>query len=279
MKKLFVLFVTVLVLLPITVRAEEEVFDRVMKTKTVKCGYFVWPPYIDKDPNTGKFSGVNYDIMEAIARNLGWKLNWATEIGVGDVVTALNTNKADIMCASLWPSPARTAGMTFSSASFYDVVYAYVRSDDKRFDGDLEKANNKNIKVAGVDGDVTAELGLEKLPNAVPQFLPQTASGSEALMYVVTKKADIVLIDEGLVNDFSKTNPGKLRKVSGIGPVRVFGEHIAVKKGEYHLRDMINMSLLQLTNDGTLEKIAQKYSKKYNSVFIAPAKGYSNHVF
>ena len=253
---------------------EEPVFNRIVKNKTVNCGYFVWPPYITKDPNTGKFSGINYDIMEAIAKNLGWKLNWTTEIGVGDVATALNTNKADIMCASLWPSPARTSTMTFSAPEFYDVVYAFARSDDKRFDGDLKKANRKEINVAGVDGDVTADLATEKLPNATAQFLPQTASGAEALMYVITKKADIVLIDEALVNDFAKNNPGKLRKVEGIGPVRVFGEHIAVKEGEYHLRDMINMALLQLTNDGVIEKITKHYSQDYHSVFIAPNKGY-----
>jgi len=255
-------------------KAEEPVYERVMKTKTINCGYFVWAPYVTKDANTGKFGGINYDIMEAVAKNMGVKLNWTVEIGVGDVAAALNTNKADVMCASLWHSPARTAGVTFTQPQFYDVVYAFVRADDKRFDGDLSKADKKEIKVAGVDGDVTADLALEKTPSASYEFLPQTASGAEALMYVVTKKADIVFIDEALVNDFSKTNPGKLRKVEGIGPVRIFGEHIAVKAGEYHLRDMINMSLQQLTNDSVIEKITQKYSAEYKSLFIAPKKSF-----
>ncbi|MDB5478020.1 MAG: amino acid transporter substrate-binding protein family [Alphaproteobacteria bacterium] len=255
--------------------AAEPVFDRVMKTKTINGGYFVYPPYITKDTNTGKFSGINYDIMEAVARNLGLKLNWSAELGLGDVATGLNTGKADVMCASLWPSPDRLATMTYTMPTFYDVNYAFVRADDKRFDGDLQKANQKEIKVAGVEGDVSADLAREKLPHAVPQFLPQTASIGETLLYLTTKKAEIVFVDEAIVNDFSKNNPNKLRKVEGIGPVRVFGEHITLPLGEYHLRDMLNVSLQQLVNDGVIQAITEKYSKEYHSRFIAPAKSFT----
>jgi ABC-type amino acid transport substrate-binding protein len=269
-KRLFPVFI--LYCMPLSVHAADEVFNRVIKSKTINCAYAVWPPYIAKDANTGELSGINYDIMEQIARYLGFKLNWVTEVGVGDVASAMNADKADVMCATLWANPLRLSGLTFSLPTFYDVVWAYARADDTRFDGDLNKANKKEIKTAGVDGDVTADLALEKLPKATPQFLPQNASGAEAIMYVVTKKADIAFLDEALVNDFHKTNPGKLRKVAGIGPARVFGEHITVKAGEYRLRDMIDMAILQLANDGVLAQIADRYSKEYNSAFVAPDK-------
>jgi ABC-type amino acid transport substrate-binding protein len=271
-KKLFSLLMLGLLVSMQSAHADGTVLDRIISTKTINCGYFIWPPYIVKDANTGKFSGINYDIMEAIGKNLGLKINWVAEVGVGDVATALNTDKIDVMCASLWPSLQRTSTITYTMPEFYDVVYAFVRTDDKRFDGDLEKANAKGINVAGIDGDVTADLALEKTPKANHQFLPQTASGAETLMYVATKKADIVFIDEAIVNEFNATNTVKLRKVAGIGPVRIFGEHLTVKKGEYQLRDMLNISLLQLVNDGVTKKLADKYSKQYKSVFIAPDK-------
>jgi ABC-type amino acid transport substrate-binding protein len=274
MRKIIFLFVIYLAFLPIASRADEPVFDRVMASKTINCGYFLWPPYLAKDANTGKLSGINYDIMNAIGKNLGFKVNWTAEIGVGDAVAALDAKKIDVVCASLWPSPARAQNLTLSNPTFYSIAYAFVRGDDKRFDGDLNKANDKSVKAAAIDGDYTNDLVPEKLPNATIDSLPQSASGSEMLLQVVTKKADIVFSDEGLVNDFMKTHPGALRKVAGIGPVRIYGETLATKRGEYQLKNMIDISITQLTNDGVIQGLVDKYKKDYQANFFAPQKSF-----
>ena len=254
--------------------AAETTFERVLATQTINCGYFLWPPYLAKDPNTGKLSGMNYEIMEMVAKNMGFKINWKSEIGVGDAVAALESNKIDVVCASLWPSPSRMQNLSLSVPTFYSIAYAFVRSDDKRFDGDLNKADNKGIKVAAIDGDYTHDLAKEKLPNATVASLSQMASGSELMMQLAIKKADIVFSDESLVNDFLKTNPGALRKVKSIPPVRIYGETIAVRRGEYQLKNMIDMAISQLVNDGTIEAAVKKYAKKYKSEFMAPTKSY-----
>lgn len=254
--------------------ADQSAFDRVVSSKTIRCGYFSWPPYVAKDPNTGKLSGINVDIMEAIAKNLDLKIEWTGEVGVGDVATSLNTNKFDVMCATVWPSPGRVKNLTLTKAPFYNIVYAYVRTGDTRFDNDLNKANNKAIKVSGIDGDYSQDLSKEKLPNATQVMLPQMASGTEILMQVMNKKADIVFSDTSMVKEFLKANPGSLQQVKGIGPVRYFGEMLSVKRGETELRDMLDIAIEQLTNDGTLEALVAKYRKEYNATFFAPSKSF-----
>ena len=161
--------------------ADEPTFERIMKDKTIHCGYFEWAPYIVKDANTGKLSGINYDIMNAIGRNLGLKIEWTAAIGVGDVITALESNKMDVLCATLWPSPGQTQNLTLTSPTFFSVLKAFVRADDKRFDGDLGKANRKDVKVSAIDADITQAMAVEKLPDATIAALPQSASGSEIL--------------------------------------------------------------------------------------------------
>lgn len=255
--------------------AVESAFDRIVKSKTVRCGYFTWPPYITKDANTGKLSGINYDVMNTIGRNLGLKVAWTSEIGVGDVVTALESGKVDAVCASVWPNPARAQNLTLSVPTFYSIAYAFVRAGDMRFDGDFSKANNKNVKVSVIEGDITQDLAQEKLPDATFVALPQTASGSEILLQLVTKKADIVLVDEGLINDFMKTNPGTLRRVEGVPPARIFGEHLAVARGELLLKNMLDQSIGQLVNDGVIELLTKKYAAEYKSEFMAPIKTYT----
>lgn len=253
---------------------EGSTLERVLKTGTIRCGYFTWPPYITKDPNTGKLSGINYDIMEAIGKNLGLKIDWVAEVGVGDVVASLNTNKFDVMCATVWPSPGRTQNLTLSLPTFYDEVHAFVRADDKRFDGDLSKADKKEIKVSGIDGDYSQDLAKEKLPNATQAMLAQTASGSEILLQVASKKADIAFTDAAMVDEFMKNSPGTLREVAGIGPVRYYGETIAVKRGEFQLKNMIDTSIMQLTNDGVISGFTKKYTQQYKSPFYAPNKSF-----
>lgn len=257
-----------------TAFADEPVFDRIVKSKTVRCGYFTWPPYIAKDPNTGSLTGINYDIMNAIGKNLGLTVEWTSEIGVGDVVAALEANKVDAICATVWPNPPRAQNLTLTVPTFFSIAYAFVRADDNRFDGDFSKANTKDVKVSVIDGDITQDLAKEKLPEATPVALPQTASGSELLLQLVTKKADIVMLDQGIVSDFLKTNPGTLRRVGGIPPVRIFGEHLSVRRGEYQLKNMLDESISQMVNDGVIEDLTRKYAAEYKAGFLAPVRSY-----
>lgn len=212
--------------------------------------------------------------MNAVGRNLGYKIDWVMEVGVGEVVTALETNKFDVMCATLWPSPSRIKSLTMTKPVFYNAAYAYVRADDKRFDGDLNKANKQDVVLAGIDGDYTQDLNKEKLPLATENRLPQTASGSEMLLQVVSKKADIVFTPADTVFEFSKTNPNLLRRIEGIGPVRVYGEMMTMKNGETELKNQLDIAIEQLVNDGVIKQLTDKYRKEYNSTFYPPSPSF-----
>lgn len=274
MTRLLTALALILFLTPVAFASDQSVADRVMASGTIRCGYFSWPPFTMKDPNTGKVSGLNYDVMEAIGRNLGLKIEWVSEVGVGDVATSLETNKFDVMCSTVWPSPARTKNLTLTLPTMYSVAFAYTRKDDKRFDGDLNKANKKEITITGIDGDFSQDLALEKLPNATHNRLAQTASGSELLLQVVSHKADIAFSDAGMVEEFMKNNPGSLRRVEGIPPVRYYGELLSVKRGEFHLKNMLDTSIMQLTNDGVIADLVAKYVKQYHLVSYPPSKGF-----
>lgn len=263
----------VVAFVPHTGHAADDVFERVMKTRTINCGYFLWAPNLAKDPKTGQMSGINYDIMEAVGRILKLKINWAVEVGPGDVATSLAANKFDVMCVSMWPSPYRYSDTLYSSRPMmYSLVWPIVRADDKRFDNGLDKVKAKDVTVTGIEGDVTADVAMEMLPGAKQDFLGGMASASEMILQITTKKADVLFIDEATAGEFSKTNPGLLKVVKGQGPVKTFGEHMMMKPGEYRLRDMLDMSLLQTINDGLAEKIAKKYADRYNTTLIPPAK-------
>lgn len=273
MKKALFIILAMILANPVSAQAEETVFARVMKAKEIKCGYIIAPPYIIKDPNTGKMSGLNYEMVEAVGRNLGLKINWATEVGVGDVAASLAANKFDVMCQTLWPSAARFSGVTFMNRpQFYSAIYAAVRADDKRFDGDLKKADKPSVTATAFEGDFSADLVAEKMPQAKRHLLSASSSLADYLMQLTTKKADILFIDKGTLTDFSKNSPGQIKLVENVPPARTYGEHLAVKPGEYQLRDMIDMATLQLVNDGVFEEIVKRYAKEYGTDIYAARK-------
>ena len=45
---------------------KESAYERVIRTGIIRCGYFVWPPFLAIDPNTNKKSGIFFDIVEEI---------------------------------------------------------------------------------------------------------------------------------------------------------------------------------------------------------------------
>jgi ABC-type amino acid transport substrate-binding protein len=70
-----------------------------------------------------------------------------------------------------------------------------------------------------------------------------------------------------VVQEFLKTNPGALRQVQPDKPLRVFGNALAVKKGEIELRDFFDVALEELLNDGSIGKILAKYDATGSSFY------------
>jgi len=51
----------------------DSVYDRVIQSGKIRCGYCVYNPGCLKDPATGKLSGIGVDALEVVAKNLGLK--------------------------------------------------------------------------------------------------------------------------------------------------------------------------------------------------------------
>jgi len=270
-------YVTVKVVSPgnISYQSSETAYDRVLRTGTIRCGYFVWAPNIMKDPNTNKISGINHDIMQKIGEKLDLKVEWTTITDVAEIVVGLNAGKYDVMCASLWPNAGILKNITLTEPEFYTPVYGVVRKGDDRFDGNLQKANNPSVHVSAIDSDITADLAHEFLPKATEAFLPQDGSGSDVLLQITTRKADIAFVDRGLINNFILHNPDSLQIVANVPPMRIFGERLAVARHEFELKQMIDLSLEQLINDGTIKKLVARYTNSFDTEIIAPNLAYT----
>ena len=78
---------------------------------------------------------------------------------------------------------------------------------------------------------------------------------------MTTGKADITFVEVAIAQAFLENNPGSIREVEGVSPVRVFPNVMMVGKGEYRFLSMLNVAIDVLANSGEIERIIANYEK------------------
>ncbi len=253
---------------------QETAFDRVMRTRTIRCAYTVWPPHFMIDPNTKEKSGIDYEVMEAIGRVTNLKIDWQAEVGIGVAAEQLQSGKQDVFCAALWENGRRAQRLDMSRPIDFMPLYAYVREENSRFDGNNSAINNENASIAVVDGSAQKAIADSLFPKARQYSLVGDVDPTQSFLVVGTGKADVVFSDQASIDDYNAHNPThKLRRVTGASALRIYGDVFSVAKGEYGLRDLLSVAINELQNDGTLDRILDKYKVAAGSL-LRVAKPY-----
>jgi polar amino acid transport system substrate-binding protein len=251
----------------------DSVYDRVMKSRTIRCGYGVWPPFIIKDPNTGKMSGIFYDYTEALGKSLGLKIEWAEEISSADFPAALKTNRIDAMCYSIWPNASRAREVDFTDPVYYTAHYAYVRANDMRFDNNLDAINDPSVTIASKDGDMGALIADVDFPKAKKFEIGGLDDQAQPFMSVVTRKADVYITDLSTAAEYEASNPGKIRQIKTDEPLRIFRNTIAIAQKQDQFRRMLDTATEEIISSGKMEKIIRKY-ERFPNTFLRVEPGY-----
>ena len=238
---------------------KETAYDRIMRTGVIRCGYMDYAPAFETDPNTGEFYGIFYDVMEEIGKNTGLKVEWAVRTNWSEVFEGMASGKYDMLCSDLWSNPTRSKVGDFATPVYFSSIGIYVRADDTRFDKDWRTSlNNESVNFATVEGEGTGDLINGNFPKASRLTLPKNAEPTDPLMSVVSKKTDANMTSSFYGAEFMSNNPGKLKKIANIN---VFPDAMALPKGDYKLRRMIDNNIEFLHNTGFIERTLQKHQK------------------
>ncbi len=248
-------------------------YDRVMQAGEIRCGYAMWAPALYKDVKADKITGIFYELMNEVGNRLDLKVVWAEESGWGTIVEGLNLGRYDMICAPLGHSSARAKFIAFGIPVFYTPMYGVVRLDDVRFDKDINKLNSEDYKIAVLDGELSSVTARQVFPEADTISLPQMNDYSGLLKEVEGNKADITLVEPSVFRTYEKTNPDKLKILDGGEPVNIFPVSVGFSRGDVEFKNMINVTLQELMNDGTAERMIQKY-EEFPEAFVRPSKPY-----
>ena len=239
----------------------EDAYSRVIRTGKIRVGYISYPPSFIKDANTGAYSGIFHEVLAQAAENLSLDVEYTEELGWGTMVESVSSGRVDLACTGIWPTAGRARQAEFTVPIYFSAVRAYSRQGDTRFDGDLSLANKLDVRIATIDGEMTSIIAQSDFPRATETSLPQTSDVSQVLLEMVAGKADITFVEIAIAEAFLKNNPGSIREIRDVAPVRVFPNVMMVGKGEYRFLSMLNVAIEELANNGVIGRIIAKYEE------------------
>jgi len=252
---------------------KETTYERVIRTGEIRCAYAVYEPPLIKDLNTGKLSGIFYDVMEEVGRRLNLKINWVEEVGYGTIAAGFETDRYDAFCNTVWPTPERSRAASFTIPLYYSPVDILIRADDHRFDSDPSKLNSPDYIFAVKDGDVSDTFVKQIFPNAKTTSIPDMADTSQLLVDVTNKKADAAINSPELLYQYLDKNPGALRDLTPDHPINAAPNTIMIKPDQYQFKMMLDVTLQGLLNSGFIDAELKKY-QSYHPIYLRDALPY-----
>ncbi len=239
------------------------------KEKLIMATNAAFPPYEFVDDN-GEFAGIDVEIAQAIADKLNMELE-IKDVEFGSIIGGVQSGKFDIGVAGMTVTDERLESVNFSTSYAKGIQSVIVKEDCKYKDfsefysewegeGDdaVPKAVNDDIAI-GVQQDTTGDIYSSDKPenwgfgaDRVTQF----KTGAEAVQALVTGKVMAVIIDNEPAKSFVAANEG-LKILDGAYTEEDYA--IAIAKDNTELLEKVNKALAELTADGTIQKIIDKY--------------------
>lgn len=257
-----------------TAHKHETAYERVIRTRVLRCGYALWPMAEDMDPNTKQLKGIVPEFTEALADKLGLKIEWVEEIQWGQQPEALQSGKIDAICSSdgPWVYTSSTV-LDFTEPMAYSPVYLYGRKGETRFKN-TTSLNSPDVTLSAMDGDISMTLAVEKFPRVHRLEIPSSGDPSLVTMNVLSGKADLVIEDAPTAERANGPHDEKLERLSPT-PYAVINSSFSVAKGEGDLLHMLNQGFLLLQQLGISDAILNKYDPEHK-LFYRPKKLWDN---
>lgn len=214
-----------------------------------------FPPYEYRENN--EVIGIDAEIGKAIADKLGMDFK-IEDMAFDSIIPAVQSGKVSMGLAGMTVSDERKESVDFTDSYATGVQAIIVKEGSKiKTNEDLLK-KGANVKVGvqlGTTGDIYCT---DDLKEAGSGTVEEYNKGADAVQALVTGKIDCVVIDNEPAKAFVKANKGlKLLKTA-------YAEEdyaIAVSKYKPELRKKINKALKELIDDGSVQKIINKYIK------------------
>lgn len=239
-KKALVIILAGILMLAVTACAGEG--EKVLTMATNAA----FPPY--EYYESERIVGIDAEIAEAIAKKLDMELK-IEDMEFGSILTAVQTGKVDMGMAGMTITEDRLVNVNFSTP-YTTASQVIIVTEDSAIAG-VDDLADKSI---GVQESTTGDIYIsDEFPDADIQ---RYSKGVEAVQALIQSKVSAVVIDSEPAKVFAKQNQG-LKILPEAYTTEEYA--IAVSKKNEDLLKKINTALAELTEDGTIQRIIDKY--------------------
>ena len=210
-----------------------------------------FPPY-EMTTDNGGFEGIDVEIAGEIAKKLGLELV-IDDMDFDSALLAVQQGKSDIVMAGVSVTDDRLLVMDFSDSYATGIQVVIVK------EGSDVTMDNLGEKMIGCQRGTTGYIYASDTPDNGgygEDHVTAFDNGASAVQALMNGQVDCVIIDSAPANEYVKANPG-LTLLEGNWVEEEYA--IGMNKENAALKDAVNKALEELTADGTVQKIIDKY--------------------
>lgn len=274
MKKLL-LVLLMLVSLPAFAADKQSTFDRVIANGAIKCGYAIWYPQMNKDPNTGALSGYDYEIMNAIGRVLGLKVEWVEETGWGTAQEGVAAGRFDMACNGFWGPPARTRAVMLSRPFIHQPLFVVVgKHVDTTGKMGFDWLNDPKYKVANLAGGMQDLVIQQHFSKAAIVNAAELSADGNIMADLAAGKADFTITNETPVKRYLEQNADSVKLLAP--QVAVAANTMLLPGDDQRFKHMIDVTIAYLVDSGEVNSIMKKYLGDDKRAWLASSPSYED---
>ena len=254
MKKVFALVLTLIMVMALFAgcgSSSANDLGTVEKGKLIMSTNAAFPPY-EMVADDGSFEGIDVEIAGAIADKLGLELV-VDDMDFDAALLAVQQGKSDVVMAGVTVTEDRQLVMNFSDSYATGVQSVIVKEGS---DVTMDNLGDKMIGCQrGTTGYIYASDSVEN-GGYGEDHVTAYDNGASAVQALLNGQVDCVIIDNAPAQAFVDANPG-LTTLDGAW----VEEHYAIglNKENTALLEAVNNALAELTADGTIQGILDKY--------------------
>ena len=231
---------------PAETEAAAPAFTTIEAGKLIMSTNAAFPPY-EMVADDGSFEGIDVEIAGAIAKKLGLELV-VDDMDFDAALLAVQQGKSDIVMAGVTVNEDRKLVMNFSDTYSKGVQVVIVKEGS---DVTLDNLGDQMIGTQrGTTGYIYASGDYGE------DHVTAYDNGASAVQALMNGQVDCVVIDSAPAQAFVENNPGLT-----ILDTEYTSEDYAIgmNKDNTALLEAVNGALKELTEDGTIPAIVEKY--------------------
>lgn len=215
-----------------------------------------YPPMQFIDEESGEIAGFEIDLMEAIAREGGFEVQWR-DIPWADIFETLQQGGIDMIISSVTITEERREAFGFSEPYYEISQRMVIRRTDEML---IREVSDLDGRLLGVQAGTTAEALLaEEFPHWRVEPIDSSAEGFERLL---SGRIFGFMVDEPVAEEYGRANPEQAERYAAL-PFRFSEEHygIVTPLGEEALLEEVNDALRRVKARGIIEALEARWMR------------------